>query len=314
MKIVLLEELGVSNEIMKKYGTKLEEMGHTFVAYKKSNDINTQIEEVKDADIIMIANMPLDIKVLQSAKKVKYINVAFTGVDHIPVEEAKKRGIAISNASGYATQAVAELCISFMIQLLRKIKQTEESCRQGGTKEGLIGNLLYGKTVGIVGAGKIGKKVAMLSKAFGCKVIAYNRSEVKDDSIDEQVTLEELLKNSDIVSLHCPLTNETQGMIGKKELSIMKKSAILINTARGGVVNSKELAKALEEGAIAGAACDVFETEPPLPLEHPLLHSPNTIVTPHIAFSSVESMEQRAQIVFDNLFSWLDGKQKNKII
>ena len=314
MKIVLLEELGVSDNIMKKYATKLEEMGHTFVAYKKSNDINTQIEEVKDADIIMIANMPLDIKVLQSAKKVKYINVAFTGVDHIPVEEAKKRGIAISNASGYATQAVAELCISFMIQLLRKIKQTEESCRQGGTKEGLIGNLLYGKTVGIVGAGKIGKKVAMLSKAFGCKVIAYNRSEVKDDSIDEQVTLEELLKNSDIVSLHCPLTNETQGMIGKKELSMMKKSAILINTARGGVVNSKELAKALEEGTIAGAACDVFETEPPLPLEHPLLHSPNTIVTPHIAFSSVESMEQRAQIVFDNLFSWLDGKQKNKII
>ena len=103
-------------------------------------------------------------------------------------------------------------------------------------------------------------------------------------------------------------------MIGKKELSMMKKSAILINTARGGVVNSKELAKALEEGTIAGAACDVFETEPPLPLEHPLLHSPNTIVTPHIAFSSVESMEQRAQIVFDNIFSWLDGKQKNKII
>lgn len=313
MKIVLLEELGVSDNIMKKYATKLEEKGHTFVAYKKSNDINTQIEEVKDADIIMIANMPLDIKVLQAAEKVKYINVAFTGVDHIPVEEAKKRGIAISNASGYATQAVAELCISFIIQLLRKINKNEESCRQGGTKEGLIGNLLYGKTVGIVGAGKIGKKVAMLCKAFGCKVIAYNRSEVKDDSIDEQVTLEELLKNSDIVSLHCPLTNETQGMIGKKELSMMKKSAILINTARGGVVNSKELAKALEEGTIAGAACDVFETEPPLPLEHPLLHSPNTIVTPHIAFSSVESMEQRAQIVFDNIFSWLDGKQKNKI-
>ena len=314
MKIVLLEELGVSDDIMKKYATKLEEMGHTFVAYKKNNDINTQIEEVKDADIIMIANMPLDIKVLQAAKKVKYINVAFTGVDHIPVEEAKKRKIAISNASGYATQAVAELCISFIIQLLRKISKNEESCRQGGTKDGLIGNLLCGKTVGIVGAGKIGKKVAMLSKAFGCKVIAYNRSKIKDGSIDEQVTLEELLKNSDIVSLHCPLTNETKGMIGKKELSMMKKSAILINTARGGVVNSKELAKALEEGTIAGAACDVFETEPPLPLEHPLLHSPNTIVTPHIAFSSVESMEQRAEIVFDNLFSWLDGKQKNKII
>ena len=313
MKIVLLEELGVSDDTMKKYGTKLEEMGHTFVAYKKSNDINTQIEEVKDADIIMIANMPLDIKVLQSAKKVKYINVAFTGVDHIPVEEAKKRGIAISNASGYATQAVAELCVSLMIQLLRKIKENEESCRKGGTKEGLVGNLLCGKTVGIIGAGKIGKKVAYLCKAFGCKVIAYNRSTIYDDSIDKQVELEELLKCSDIVSLHCPLTPETKGMIGEKELALMKKTAILINTARGDVVKSSDLVEALQKGIISGVACDVFEKESPLPLDYPLLHTPNTIVTPHIAFSSVESMEERAEIVFDNLFSWLEGKQKNII-
>ena len=288
-------------------------MGHTFVSYKKDTDINIQIERTKDADVIMIANMPLDIAVLKSADKLKFIDVAFTGVDHIPVEEAKKRGIAISNASGYATQAVAELCISFMIQLLRNIQKTEQSCRNSGTKDGLIGNLLCGKTVGIVGAGAIGRKVASLCKAFGCEVIAYNRSEIKDNSIDKQVELDELLKESDIVSLHCPLTQETKAMIGKKELSIMKETSILINTARGGVVNTLELAEALKNKVISGAACDVFEIEPPLPLDYPLLCTPNTIVTPHIAFSSIESMEQRAEIVFNNLYSWLDGKQINSI-
>jgi len=313
IKIVLLEELGVSNEIIENHVKKLEKMGHTFVSYKKDTDINIQIERTKDADVIMIANMPLDIAVLKSADKLKFIDVAFTGVDHIPVEEAKKRGIAISNASGYATQAVAELCISFMIQLLRNIQKTEQSCRNSGTKDGLIGNLLCGKTVGIVGAGAIGRKVASLCKAFGCEVIAYNRSEIKDNSIDKQVELDELLKESDIVSLHCPLTPETKAMIGKKELSIMKETSILINTARGGVVNTLELVEALKNKVISGAACDVFEIEPPLPLDYPLLCTPNTIVTPHIAFSSIESMEQRAEIVFNNLYSWLDGKQINSI-
>ena len=314
MKIVLLEELGVSETVLEKYSKKLEEMGHTFVSYKKDTNIETQIERVKDTDVLIIANMTLDKKVIENADNLKFIDVAFTGVDHIPVEEAKQRNIAISNASGYATQAVAELCISFMIQLLRKIKENEASCRKGGTKEGLIGNLLCGKTVGIVGAGKIGKKVAELCKAFGCKVIAYNRSTINDTSIDEQVSLEDLLKNSDIVSLHCPLTPETKGMLGKEQFELMKETAILINTARGDVVKSADLAQALQNGTIAGAACDVFEKEPPLQLDYSLLNTPNTIVTPHMAFSSVESMEERAEIVFDNLFAWLDGEQKNKII
>ncbi len=147
----------------------------------------------------------------------------------------------------------------------------------------------------------------------GCSVIAYNRSTITDGAIDEQVTLEELLKRSDIISLHCPLTSETKNLIGKSALALMKKHAILINTARGGVVDSAALADALREGTIAGAACDVFEIEPPLPLNHPLLHSPNTIVTPHIAFASKESMELRAEIVFENLYSWLNGKQVNRV-
>lgn len=311
MKIVLLEGLGVSDQVIGAHAKKLGEMGHTFTAYPKDADPQVQAERSRDADVVMLANMPLSPLVLETDSALKFIDVAFTGVDHIPMEEAKKRGIAVSNASGYATQAVAELCISFMIQLLRNVGKTEERCRQGGTKDGLVGNLLWGKTVGILGAGAIGKRVAALCKAFGCTVIAYNRRAVSDPNIDQQVSLEELLKRSDILSLHCPLTAETRGMIGSEQLALMKKTAILINTARGAVVDSAALAGALERGDLAGAACDVFETEPPLPLDHPLLHSPNTIVTPHIAFASVESMEQRAEIVFNNLYSWLEGKQIN---
>lgn len=313
MKIVLLEGLGVSEEIIRKQTKKLNEMGHEFVIYEKNTDPRVQAERCEDADIIMLANMPLSREAIERASHLQYIDVAFTGVDHIPMDEAGKRGIAVSNASGYATQAVAELCISFMIQLLRNVKQTEQRCREGGTKDGLIGNLLCGKTVGIIGAGAIGKRTAELCKAFGCKVIAYSRSSVEHPAIDRQVTLEELLKEADIVSLHCPLTEETRGMIGEEQLRMMKKTAVLINTARGPVADSKALAKALTEGRIAGAACDVFETEPPLDAEHPLLHTPNTIVTPHIAFASEESMEQRADIVFENLYAWLEGKQLNKV-
>ena len=313
MKIVLLEELGVENETIEKYKKKLEELGHTFISYKKDNDINKQIERVSDADVLMLANMPLDEKVVENAKNLKYIDVAFTGVDHIPVELAKKNGIAISNASGYATDAVAELCISFMIQLLRNIKENEESLRNNGTKEEFVGNLLNSKTVGIIGAGEIGRRVAFLCKAFGCKVIAYNRSVIDDSNIDEQMELDELLKEADIVSLHCPLTKETEGMIGKIELSLMKNSAILINTARGAIVNTDDLVYALNNDMIRGAAIDVYDKEPPLSKDYPLLKAKNVILTPHMGFSSLESMEKRADIVFDNLFSYLDGNLKNKI-
>ncbi len=208
---------------------------------------------------------------------------------------------------------MAELCVGFMIQLLRNVEQTQRQCRSGGTKDGFIGNLLSGKTVGIVGAGAIGKRVAGLCKAFGCRVMAFSRSPVSCEAVDRQVSLEELLGEADIVSLHCPLTEATRGLIGEAQLGLMKRSAILINTARGAVVDSRALAHALDRGLIAGAACDVFETEPPIPVDHPLLHCPNTIVTPHIAFASVESMEQRAEIVFENLYSWLDGKQINGV-
>ena len=140
------------------------------------------------------------------------------------------------------------LCISFMIQLLRNVEGKQARCRNGGMKDGLVANLLCRKTMGIVGAGAIGRRVAALWKAFGCRVLAFGRSTVSDPAIDEQVSLEELLERTDVVSLHCPLTEQTKGMIGREELARMRRHAILINTARGGVLNSAALAGALERG------------------------------------------------------------------
>lgn len=313
MKIVLLESLGCSPELMEKNEKKLAKLGHQFIVHEKNTDLEVLKTRVKGADVIMLANMPFPADVLAADNEAKFIDVAFTGVDHIPMEDAKKRQIAVSNASGYADDSVAELAISFMIQLLRDLDKAQEQCRAGSTKAGLRASLLKGKTVGIIGAGAIGKQVAALCKAFGAHVIAHNRHPVKDKNIDESLALDDLLQRSDIVTLHTPLTKETKGMIGARELAKMKKSAFLVNTARGPVVDNVALAKALEDGVIAGAACDVFDMEPPLPKDYPLLHSKNTIVTPHLAFYSQESLEKRAETAFDNLYAWLEGKQINKI-
>lgn len=316
MKIVLLESLGIPAELLKSYADKLEAKGHTFAAYEKNTDAQVQIDRAKDADVIMIANMPLKGEVIRACKNLKFINVAFTGVDHVDLAAAKEMDVKVSNASGYSTQSVAELALGMMLSLLRNVPQVEERCRAGKTKDGLVGTELRGKTVGIVGAGAIGQNTGRLCKAFGCKVIAYNHrpKQAAEGTIDEFVDLDTLTRESDIISLNCPLNDSTRGMFDFGRIAMMKKTAILINVARGPVVDSRALADALNEGRIAGAGIDVFETEPPLDVNHPLLHTPNTIVTPHVAFASKESMALRAQIVFDSLDSFLAGKQVNVIL
>ena len=316
MKIVLLESLGIPAELLKSYADKLEAKGHTFAAYEKNTDAQVQIDRAQDADVIMIANMPLKGEVIRACKNLKFINVAFTGVDHVDLAAAKEMGVKVSNASGYSTQSVAELALGMMLSLLRNVPQVEERCRAGKTKDGLVGSELKGKTVGIVGAGAIGQNTARLCKAFGCKVIAYNHrpKQAAEGTIDEFVDLDTLTRESDIISLNCPLNDSTRGMFDFGRIAMMKKTAILINVARGPVVDSRALADALNEGRIAGAGIDVFETEPPLDVNHPLLHTPNTIVTPHVAFASKESMALRAQIVFDSLDSFIAGKQVNVIL
>ena len=315
MKIVLLESLGVSEETLAACAKPLTDAGHTFVAYPKDTDPQVQIERAKDADILMIANMPLSGEVIRACKNLKFIDVAFTGVDHVDLDAAKEMGVKVSNAAGYSTQAVTEIALCMMLSLLRNIPQVEQRCRQGQTKDGLVGCELRGKTVGIVGAGAIGCRTAELCHAFGCKVLGYKRHVTgKEPSFIEFVSLDELLQQSDIVSLHCPINEESKHLINAQSIAKMKQGAYLINTARGPVVDSQALADALNSGYLSGAGIDVFEKEPPLSTDHPLLHSKNTIVTPHVAFASAESMIARAEIVFDNIQSYLDGNQKNIIL
>ena len=307
MNIVLLESLGVSEELLHECAKPFLDAGHTFTAYEKNTDPAVQIERAKDADVIMIANMPLSGEVIRACNHLKYIDVAFTGVDHVDLAAAKEKSIAVSNAAGYSTQAVAELSIGMMLSLLRNIPQVDARCREGKTKDGLVGSELGSKTVGIVGTGAIGLRTAQLLKAFGCRVLAYAPHEKEAaKGLVEYVSLETLLRESDIVSLHCPLNAE--------RIAMMKPTAILINVARGPVVDSEALADALNSGKLAGAGIDVFETEPPLDPNHPLLHAKNTLVTPHVAFASTQSMEARAHIVFDNIRAWMDGNQKNIIL
>ena len=315
MNIVLLESLGVPEEVLNACAKPLVDAGHTFKAYPKDADPKVQIERAKDADVIMIANMPLSGEVISACPNLKYIDVAFTGVDHVDLDAARAKGVKVSNAAGYSNEAVAELTLCMMLALLRNVPQVEARCRAGQTKDGLVGVELMGKTVGIVGVGAIGTRTAELCHAFGCKLLG-NKRHVRGDEPDyiEFVSLEELLSRSDIVSLHCPLNEDSRGMINKDTIAKMKPGALLINAARGPVVDSQALADALNNGDLGGAGIDVFETEPPLNLDHPLLHSKNTIVTPHVAFASAESMETRCKIVFDNIAQWMDGHQTNIIL
>lgn len=315
MNIVLLESLGIPDSLLNEYAKPLIKAGHHFAAYQKDTDPEVQIQRAGQADIIMIANMPLSGQVISACEHLKFIDVAFTGVDHVDLEAARSRGIKVSNAAGYSTEAVAELTICLILSLLRNVPQVEARCREGKTKDGLVGCELMGKTVGIIGAGAIGIRAAELCSAFRCKVLAYKRRLTGNEpSFIEFVSLEELLSRADIVSLHCPLNDDSRHLINRETIGKMKKGAYLINAARGPVVDSNALAEALDTGYLSGAGIDVFETEPPLDPAHPLLRSKNTIVTPHVAFASEQSMEARAKIVFDNITNWMEGCQSNIIL
>ncbi|RCW48689.1 MULTISPECIES: 2-hydroxyacid dehydrogenase [unclassified Halanaerobium] len=316
MKIVLLEPLAVGDEVLAEYRKKLEAEGHKFVKYdSRVEDKEKIIERAEGADAVIITNLPFPAEVINSLPELKYISVAFTGVDHVDLDACAENGVAVSNAPGYSTDSVAELALGMMINLSRKMNQCHSAVKAAETREGLIGNELKGKTLGIVGTGSIGLRVAEIAEVLGMNLLGYNRSEKEEaKKLGLKYTeLEELFKKSDIISIHIPHTSETEGLIDKKLIDLMKESAYFINTARGPIIDSKALADALNEGRIAGAGIDVFEMEPPIPLEHPLQNAKNTLLTPHVAFATEEAFLNRAEIVFNNIDSWLKGNIINKV-
>ena len=311
MKLVILEPLGVEQEkLLALAEEKLTDRVEIKAYDTRVTDADALAERAKDADIVVLSNLPFRREVMERCPNLKMISVAFTGVDHVDMDYCRERGILVSNCAGYSNTAVSELVFGLALSLYRRIIECDRAVRAGKDKTGLVGLELAGKTFGIIGMGAIGTRTAQLAKAFGCRVLGFNRSPKQVEGVC-MVELDELLRESDIVSLHVPLTEQTIGMIGEWEIGLMKPSAILINTARGPVVDSAALAAALKEGRLAGAAVDVYETEPPIPQDHPLLSAPHVAATPHVAFATKEALYQRAVIVFDNVAGYLDGKPQN---
>lgn len=313
MKLAILEPLGVDKA--KLLAMAEEALGDRveIVAYDdRKEDVPTLIERSKDADIVVLSNFQYREPVISQCPNLKMICVAFTGFDHVDMEYCAKRGITVCNCAGYSNVAVAELVICMVISLLRKVRECDIAAHAGGTKAGLTGYELEGKKFGVIGTGAIGMRVIALAQAFGCEVLAYSRTK-KDIPGVKFVELDELLRECDVVTLHVPSNAHTKHLMSREKIALMKKSAILINCARGPVVDSQALADALNNGDIAAAGIDVLEGEPPFDTQHPLVTAKNVLLTPHTAFATAESMVKRAVIVFDNIAAYLDGKPQNVV-
>lgn len=314
MKIAVLEPLGISDEMLRSLlneaiaGADVEVITYP----DRKTDEATLIERSADAEIVVLSNIKYPASVMEKNPNLKYVCDAFTGYDHIDMDYCRQHGIQVSNCAGYSTVAVADLVFGLLLDVCRNISTLNSIVCQGGTKDGMVGPELEGKRFGVVGAGAIGTRVMKIAQAFGCEVVCYSRTKKEIPGV-EFMALEELLRTSDFVSLHVPQTPETTGMIGADQLALMKTTAVLINCARGPVVDSEALAAALNDGRIAGAGIDVLEMEPPFPAEHPLLNSKNTVVTPHVAFASHQAMEKRAVIVAANVGSFLNGNTQNLV-
>jgi D-3-phosphoglycerate dehydrogenase len=278
----------------------------------------TLIQRVRDADILVVRGRTrVTEDVIKAAGRLKAIVRAGVGIDNVDLKAAMERGIYVLNAAEASADSVAELTIGLMIALARKIPFLNESMRQGlWPKDMGLGTELRGKTLGIVGLGRIGSRVARVAKAIGMKVLAYDPYVSKERVLKlgvELVDFETLLRSSDFVSLHVPLTTETWRLIGERELQLMKPSAFLINTARGGIVDEEALERALRRGRLAGAALDVFEVEPPPPGKG-LLSLDNVIMTPHIGGFTVEAQERISSCITEDIIRVIRGEEpRNRV-
>ncbi|MBN1969847.1 MAG: hydroxyacid dehydrogenase [Candidatus Delongbacteria bacterium] len=315
MKIVVVEPLGIDTEEMKSYEEIFQELGHDLVFYDHKVFGADLVKRIHDADIIVVANQPIDGSVLSECSNLKMISVAFTGVDHIDLDFCKSKKIMVSNSAGYCTTSVAELTIGLMLSISRSIVNGDFLTRNGYDGKTLTGFELKGKRVGIIGTGKIGTEVARILTAFGVKILGFGRTENKEFlKYGEYYPLDEILTTSDFVSVHLPLTKATENFLSEEMLNLMKSDAVLINTSRGKVVDNNYLYHMLKKNKIQAAALDVFDVEPPLDTNTPLLSLKNCVLTPHIGYSTKEAITDRAKIVFNNILAFFKGEQNNKIL
>ncbi len=286
---------------------------------KYENITRTELlTEVADADIILCNKTVIDKEVFEHAKSLKYIGLFATGFNNIDIAEAKKRNIPVCNAGSYSTNAVAQQVMGYILMHYTKIPQYNEFVAEGGWKCSptfsslvYISDEIYGKTLGIIGYGSIGKAVKKAAEGLGMRVIVNTRT-VREDGETEFVDLKALLKVSDIISVHCPLNEQSADMFNSESFKMCKDGAFFINTARGGVVDENALAEALKSGKLSGAAVDVLKQEP-MSKDCPLFGAPNLIITPHTAWAPLTTRKRLLDIVCDNINAFLEGKPQNNV-
>ena len=315
MEIVMLEANTLGADIDLSF---FDQLGHV-TKYGRSDEENTA-DRVKDADIIVVNKVPMNEKTLAKAEHLKMIAVTATGINIVDKAYTDRRGIAVSNVSGYSTMSVAQHTFALALYLIHKMNYFDTYVKSGEyIKSDIFTNLnvtyheLYGKTWGIIGLGNIGKKVAQMAAVFGCRIIYYSTSGKNQNNQYERVDFDTICKESDVLSIHAPLNDETKNLIDKNALKKMKKSAILINVGRGNIVNEADLAEALERDEIAGAGLDVISEEP-MKADNPLIRvkdSGKLVITPHIAWASTEARQRLVKEVYLNIESFQNGEKRN---
>lgn len=317
MKIVILD--GYTTNPGDLSWEKFSEFGEVTAYDYTPNELI--IERCKDAEIIIDNKVVFAKETLDKLPKLKYIGLLSTGFNVIDIEAAKNNGVTVCNVPTYSTAAVAQLTFALILEIYNQVGIHNEAVHNGEwtncrdfcfQKTPLLE--LNNKTIGLIGYGKIGVEVAKIADAFSMNILCYvpSKKPQPDFKNFRFVTLKELAENSDIVSLHCPLTPETTGIINEELISIMKPGAVIINTSRGPTIDENALAEALRSGRITGAGVDVLSTEPPK-ADNPLLSCPNCFITPHIAWAGYETRERLVGVVYDNLKSYLDGNPVNVV-
>ena len=304
MKIAFLDAATMGNVSFEPF----ERLGD-FVRYESSTPEEAR-ERVRDLDVLLINKVMVDKDLIDSAPNLKLICIAATGVNNIDVEYAASKGIPVRNAVGYSTDSVVQTTFMHILSLVGGAPYFDSSVKSGSySRSGMFTDPnwnwweLAGKTIGIIGMGNIGSKVAKIAEAFGMNVCYYSTSGTGHCKEYPCLSLEELLRTSDIVSVHAPLNERTKNLIGKEQLAMMKPSAYLVNVGRGAIIVEEDLAQSVDEGIIAGAGIDVFVTEP-LPENHPYLnmaHPERMRFSPHIAWASIEARDRLIGIMAENI-------------
>lgn len=317
MKIVVLDGFTLNPGDLTWSG--FSSLGETVVYDRTSH--SELIERATGAEVLLTNKTIIDADSLRQLKGLKYIGVLATGYNVVDIDAARELGIVVTNIPAYSTESVAQMVFAHILNITQRVGHySDEASGYKWSRQNDFSYAntplieLYGKKIGIIGFGNTGSATARIAQAFGLKVIAYTSKDSSSlpSGIEKAASLEQIFRECDIVSLHCPLNPDTKELINKERLSLMKKTAILINTGRGGLVNESDLAEALIEGKIFAAGIDVMVNEPPLE-DNPLLGIPNCFITPHIAWATYEARVRLMELAIQNLKSYIEGRTINNV-